>query len=122
MAQIQSIKAEVLTQCKSYMDDELKKMTEKQQEQNKRLEDLIQKNTEEQATTLKMIQELTVLITGIHGTPTITQPSPNNDQTKKHNSPPDVMDIDKDNHKRKEPLTPRPSHRKTRATANANIE
>ena len=122
MAQIQSIKAEILTQCKSYMDDELKKMTEKQQEQNKRLEDLIQKNTEEQATTLKMIQELTVLITGIHGTPIITQPSSNKDQTKNLNAPPDEMDIDKDNHKRKEPLTPRPSHRKTRATTNAHIE
>ena len=104
------------------MDDELKKMKETQQEQNKRLEDLIQKNTEEQATTLKMIQELTVLITGIHGTPIITQPSTNNDHTKKPNNKPDDMDIDKDNHKRKEPLTPRPSHRKTRATANAHIE
>ena len=41
--QIQSIKSKVLSQCKSYMDNEIRKLNEKQQEQNKRLEDIIQK-------------------------------------------------------------------------------
>ena len=68
-----------------------------------------------------MIQELTVIISGTHGIPIITQPSPHPDNTKKPSSNKDAMDIDKETHKRKEPLTPRPSHRKTRATANANV-
>ena len=72
--------------------------------------------------TLKMIQELTAIISGIHGTPVITKPSINTDQTKKPRSKNEAMDIDKDSHKRKETQTPRPSHRKTRATANANVE
>ena len=43
LTQIQSIKSEVLNQCKSYMYNEIRKLNEKQQEQNKILEDTIKK-------------------------------------------------------------------------------
>ena len=68
--------------------------------------------------TLKIIQELTAIVSGIHGTPVITQPIHPNDQPKTPGGKKEPMDIDKDNHKRKEFQTPRIGHRKTRATAN----
>ena len=58
-----------------------------------------------------------MIISGIHGTPVITQSSHPTDLTKQPGSKKEAMDIDKDNQKRKEPQTLRPGHRKTRATA-----
>ena len=118
LAEIQSLKKDVLSQCKSYVEKEMQKINELQQEQNKKLEEIIKKNAEEQAITMKMIQELTTLVTSMHGksTPHVTQ----HDDTPKKLSEKkiDTMDIDKDSHKRKEPQILRPLHRKTRATSN----
>ena len=96
----------------------MQKINELQQEQNRKLEEIIKKNAEEQAITMRMIQDLTTLVTSMHGksTPHVSQ----HDDTPKKLSEKkiDSMDVDKDSNKRKEPQILRPLHRKTRASSN----
>ena len=122
LEEIQSLKKEVLNQCKSYIETEIKKVNEIQMEQNKKLEVIIKKNVEEQAITMKMIQELTSLVTSLHGK------SPSTPVTTQHEVPMkpsgkkvDAMDIDKESNKRKDMQTQRPSHHKKRATSQVSL-
>ena len=68
---------------------------------------------------MRMIQELTSLVTNMHGN---TQPhhisQPNETPKKTSGNKIDSMDVDKESNKRKDPQIQRPVHRKTRATAN----
>ena len=66
-----------------------------------------------------MIQDLTTLVTSMHGktpTPQVSQP----DETSKKYSDKkiDSMDVDKESNKRKDPHILQPVHRKNRATSN----
>ena len=67
-----------------------------------------------------MIQELTSLVTSIHGKPYSTQTSSKQSESKLKSTgnKSDVMDIDKDSNKIKDPHTSRQVHRKTRTTSN----
>ena len=95
-------------------------MYELQQEQNQKLEDIIRKNSEEQDLTLKIIQDLTSLVTKLHRTTTTSQSSTKQHETllKPTGTKSDAMNLDKESHKRKDPHTPCSLHQKTRATAN----
>ena len=69
-----------------------------------------------------MIQDLTLLVTNMNqmnNPPQISQHSEINPKSPGNKL--DIMEIEKEpkeSNKRKEPQTPRPAHRKTRATAN----
>ena len=89
--------------------------------QNKKLEDIIKQNEEQQAINLKMIEELTSIVTGMNGRQHSTPPMKTQDSKDTKESTSEEMDIEKESHKRKEPQTPRIKHRKTRATANSNL-
>ena len=77
LAEIQSLKKDVLSQCKSYVEKEMQKINEIQTEHNRKLEEIIKKNAEEQAITMRMIQDLTTIVTSMHGktpNPPVSQP------------------------------------------------
>ena len=66
-----------------------------------------------------IIQELTFLVTSLHGKTNPTQSSKQSEIIPKPSeNKPDFMDIDKDSNERKYPHTPRPVHNKTRSTTN----
>ena len=68
---------------------------------------------------MRMIQELTSLVTSMHGkTPTPQVSQPNDTSKKSSDTKIDSMDVDKESNKRKDPHILRPVHRKTRATSN----
>ena len=102
LKQIQSIKTDILNHCKTYMDKEMKQMYDKQKEQNKKLEDIIKKNEEQQAITLKMIQELTSIVTSMSGSQQNSSPMKTKDVNNNKASTSEEMDIEKESHKRKD--------------------
>ena len=68
---------------------------------------------------MKMIQDLTTLVTSMHGktpTPQVSQADYISKKYSEKNT--DSMDVDKESNKRKDPHILRHGHRKTRATSN----